>query len=146
MAIDKTGEWWKGSEANDLVEYLKAATADGYPVDETRTARCHCGGASLLLDVDPLEGAARRTCAACSSVHMICDSADYWEEAEPETWECIVCRSRHANVCVGFSLYAEGDGVRWLYIGVRCDCCGILGVFGDWKIGYGPSIHLLDAV
>ena len=108
MSIDTSGEWWKGSEAADLIEYLKAATAEGYLVDEIRPA--------------------------------------IWDEAEPEEWDCIGCGSRHANVYVGFSLYSEGDGVRWLYIGVRCADCGILGTFGDWKIGYGPSLHLLDGV
>lgn len=146
MSIDTSGEWWKGSEAADLIEYLKAATAEGYLVDEIRPALCRCGCDRFQLEVDDTEGAARRTCAACSSTHMICDSADYWDEAEPEEWECIGCGPRHANVHVGFSLYSEGDGVRWLYMGVRCAGCGILGTFGDWKIGDGPSLHLLDGV
>jgi hypothetical protein len=146
VAIDTTGEWWKGSEAADLVEYLKAATVEAYPVDEIRAVHCHCGCDTFQLEVDPLEGAARRTCTSCDSARMVCDSADSWEEAEPEEFECVGCRSRQANVYVGFSLYPEEDAIRWLYIGVRCNGCGILGVFGDWKIGYGPSLHLLDQV
>lgn len=146
MPIDTTGEWWKGSEAADLVEYLKAATVEAYPVDEIRAASCHCGCGAFQLEVDHYESAARRICAECKSAHMICDSADYWEESEPQEFECVGCRSRLANVYVGFSIYPEEDAVRWLYIGVRCTGCGILGVFGDWKIGYGPSLHLIDQV
>lgn len=146
MAIDTTGEWWKGSEAADLVEYLQAATIEAYPVDEIRAVHCHCGCDSFLLETDPLDAAAIRTCVGCGSTHQICGEGGYSDEAEPEVFACIDCRSSHANLCVGFSLYAEKDCIRWLYIGVRCTGCGILGVFGDWKIGYGPSLHLLDQV
>ena len=30
------------------------------------------------------EGCAHRTCAICRAKHHMCDSAEYWEEAQPQ--------------------------------------------------------------
>jgi hypothetical protein len=143
MVIDTSGEWWTGSDAEDIAEYLHALTQDSYPVDEFRPCVCACGGNVFELDVDRVQGAARRRCPTCSIEHFICDSEEFWDDASPERWQCIECGTDQANVGIGFSLYEERNDVRWIYVGVRCSQCGVLGTFGDWKVGYSPSLHLL---
>lgn len=145
MTIDTSGEWWKGGEPNDLRDYL-AALENTYPIDEFSLALCACGSDSFLLDYDAREGMARRTCRICSAEHFICDSAEYWSEAEPQRWQCVECGGAASNVGVGFSLYEPGGDVRWLYVAARCVQCGVLGCYSDWKVAYGPSNQLLGMV
>jgi hypothetical protein len=148
VTIDASGRWWVGSEASDVEDYLRAYKAEGYEIDETRMCRCQCGSMVFQLEADRDEGCALRTCEACHTKHFICDSAEYWGEAEPESWECSECGCKTCNLGVGFSLYepgaAEPRDVRWVSIGNRCTNCGILGSFLDWKVGYGPSYQLLE--
>jgi hypothetical protein len=146
MAIDKSKKWWTGDEPDDLREYLGLFSEDSYPITEFRLATCTCGCKEFSLDADAEEGAARRVCKSCASRRFICDSAEFWEGSEPEGWKCIKCKSRHTNIGVGFSLYHNGEDIRWMYIGVRCPACGILGCFADWKIAYSPSLHLMDHI
>lgn len=147
MTIDTSGKWWVGTEAADIADYLTAFKAEGYEVHETRLCKCGCGSAAFVLEADRDEGCALRTCAVCSSKHFICDSAEFWEEAKPEAWKCTECQSDTCNMGVGFSLHEPEGGrqpdVRWISIGQRCTKCGTLGCFVDWKVGYGPSHHLL---
>jgi len=150
MTIDTSGEWWVGTAADDIREYLRAYEAEGYPVHETRMCRCGCGSDEFAVEADQDEGCAMRICVRCAAAHPICDSAEYWDEAEPERWECTECGSTTCNVGVGFSLYEPEEGnkpdVRWISVGLRCTGCGTLGSFVDWKVGYGPSYQLLDQV
>ena len=150
MTIDRSGKWWVGTEADDIQEYLRAYEAEGYAVHETRMSKCNCGSDEFEFEADPAEGCARRICAVCGAKHMICDSEEYWDEAEPEDWECTECGCRTCNLGAGFSLYEPQDGndrdVRWISIGQRCTKCGTLGSFVDWKVGYGPSYQLLEQV
>ena len=143
MAIDTTGKWWIGEQADDLKEYLEAYSAETYPTTEFRLSKCDCGSLEFRVEADDDEGVARRTCVKCRKKQFICDSGEFWEDAEPESWKCVECKSRSANLGVGFSLYDDGE-VRWVYLGVRCSKCGVLGCFAGWKIGYSPSRHLLD--
>lgn len=145
MTIDTSGKWWVGSAPEDIEQYLIAYTADAYPVHEFRLANCACGCADFVLEADDDEGVARRRCAACEREHLICDSAERWEDGAPEQWSC-ECGSRHTNVGVGFSLYPEDSEIKWLYIGCRCSRCGVLGCFAGWKVAYAPSRHLFDQV
>lgn len=147
MTIDRSGKWWTGSEAADIQEYLKAYEAEGHTVNETRLCKCVCGSTEFELKADRNEGCAERTCVACGTKHLICDSAEYWDDAEPEAWTCTECGAKTCNLGVGFSLYEPEEGeeadVRWVSVGERCTACGTLGCYVDWKIGYGPSLHLL---
>ena len=131
MSIDKSGKWWIGSSPDDIREYLEAYSADGYQVSEFRSAKCSCGGDEFRLAADDDEGCAQRTCMSCGNEQFICDSQEYWADAAPEQWKCIECASTSANVCVGFSLYEDGE-IRWLYVGERCAGCGVLGCFAGW--------------
>jgi ferredoxin-like protein FixX len=143
MSIDTTGKWWVGTNPTDIREYLIAYTQDAYSVSEFRLAKCSCGSDVFSLEADDDEGVAKRTCVACGAEHFICDSEEYWGDAQPEEFKCIECGSKRANVGVGFSLHG-GDEVRWLYVGERCAGCGVLGCFAGWKIAYSPSKHLME--
>jgi hypothetical protein len=145
VSVDKTGKWWVGDQPNDIREFLEAYASDGYKIGEFRMSRCECGSERFLLWADDNEGCAERQCESCKRHDFICDSEEYWEDAKPEEWKCIECESnaKVCNVGVGFSLYEDGE-VRWLYIGVRCATCGILGCFAGWKVAYTPSRQLLD--
>jgi hypothetical protein len=106
---------------------------------------CRCGGTVFELEGDQDEGCVRRTCAACGHSSFICDSGEYWDEAEPRKRRCPECRGTRYEVGVGFSLREEGE-VRWVWVSERCMGCGVLGSFVDWKIDYSPSRHLLGTV
>ena len=143
MTIDTSGKWWVGSEPADLAAYLREFTADSNLVGEYRSATCPCGSTEFFVDADDTQGAAKRTCAKCRSEHFICDSAEYWEEAEPSRCAC-PCGAEVMNVGVGFAIYPDDREVKWLYIGCRCASCGVLGCYADWKVAYAPSRHLFD--
>jgi hypothetical protein len=146
MAIDKSGQWWVGSDADDLKEYLEAYSSNSYPIDHFRLGCCKCGCFDFKLHASDRDGVALRTCVKCGQAHLICDSQEFWEEAHPEQWCCTECESEICNVGVGFSLYEDHQDIRWLYVGVRCAQCGVLGCFAGWKVGYGPSLQLMDQV
>lgn len=141
MAIDTSGKWWKGEDFADLTEYLRSYCEDPYPADLIVQSVCSCGHAVFRLQGDREEGCARRICAACKAAAFICDSGEYWDEAEPIPLSCVECRGRQFEVGVAFSKRADGD-IRWITIGERCVRCGVLGSFMDWKIDYGPTDHL----
>ena len=145
MSIDTSGKWWVGTDPQDMKEYLEAYSEQGYKVQEFRLSKCRCGSLEFQLDADDAEGVAKRTCTKCKREYFICDSKEFWDEAEPEHWSCN-CGSEATNVGVGFSLRKRGGEVRWLYVGCRCVKCGILGCFAGWKIDYAPSRQLLEQV
>ena len=150
MAIDTSGKWWTGTNAGDIKDYLEAYEAEGYAVDETRICKCSCGSDQFELEADREEGVSQRSCCSCSAKHLICDSDEFWSDAHPTRWKCTECGCETCNLGVGFSLYdSEGGGdrdVRWISVGMRCTKCGTLGSYVDWKVGYGPSYHLLSKV
>ncbi len=146
MAIDTSGDWWVGSDAEDIAGFLENYSADTYKIDEFRLARCRCCSVNFRLEADDNEGVARRTCLQCGRQNFICDSGEYWEDAEPEVCRCVKCDSDRFNIGIGFSLYENKQAIKWLYVGVRCAMCGVLGCFAGWKIGYEPSLQLMDQV
>jgi hypothetical protein len=112
MTIDTSGKWRIGTELKDINGFLEAYTEDEYPSDEFRLAKCSCGSVEFNLKADDVEGSAKRTCTQCGEEHFICDSEEYWDEAEPEEWECVECTSKETNVGVGFSLYEDKGALR----------------------------------
>jgi hypothetical protein len=149
MAIDDSGEWWVGSEAADIAEYLTAYTcAEGaYPVKACRLIQCPCG--SLRFRVARAAEVTRRVCPACRRTKFICRLKGDWEEAEAEegveSYTCVSCGSKHANIAVGFAGYDQNpglDAVKWFYVGLRCAKCGVLGCFNDGKVGRGPAAQV----
>jgi hypothetical protein len=140
--IDKSGKWWKGQTFDDLVEYLRLYTQDGYPVARVEQSVCTCGGRAFRLHADPDEGGVRRTCVACKAKTFVADSEDYWEDAAPKLVRC-PCGKSENEVGVGFSLRAGGE-VRWITVGNRCIACGTLAACADWGVDYAPTDHLFN--
>ncbi|MDN3354025.1 hypothetical protein [Actinomadura sp. DC4] len=145
MAIDTTGEWWSGETAGDIADYLEELAPGGYPVDEVVESRCaECSGTVFSLELDPSSTCARRTCGGCGSVAYMLDSEEYWMDGDdgPQTIACS-CGATCFETSVGFNRREDRE-IRWVSIGLRCVQDGILGCCADWKIGYAPSLHLLD--
>jgi hypothetical protein len=141
--IDKSGEWWTGTEFKDLVTYLREVTAESYPAGPVVQSTCECGAQVFTLEADADEGCAARTCTSCGRVAFIADSADYWDDAEPGEVQC-PCGQGAFELGVAFAQRHNSD-VRWITVGVRCLVCGVLGSPVDWKIDYSPTDHLLTA-
>lgn len=144
MAIDTSGDYWKGTDPSDIDEYLADYTREQYPADRCVHAKCACGADSFQLEVDPDESTAKRVCASCAAEALMLDAAEYWEDSAPAVVEC-ACGSTIHEVAVGFS-HREDGSVKWVTIGVRCVGCGILGSPADWKIDYDPTEHLYQQV
>jgi hypothetical protein len=145
MAIDRSGEYWKGSHPADVADYLAEYTAseEAYPATAFRLIRCPCR--SLQFRVDRAWLVTRRLCASCKRTKFICRTKADWEEGVAEegveSYRCGACGSARANVTVGFAGYDDPklDAVRWFYVGLRCVRCGELCCFGDGKVGRGPA-------
>ncbi len=143
MTIDTSGKFWKGTEAADIDEFVRALTADGYPVERMVHSRCSdCSGTTFALRVDDVEGYADRRCITCGDVFHMLDSAEYIDDASPEEVAC-PCGGEEFELAVGYALRQGGD-VRWVNVGARCVRDGTLGVYADWKIDYGPTDHLFN--
>ena len=144
MPIDTSGKWWTGSMPEDIDEYLRALSSDSYPVTEFRLSRCQCEGLVFRIEAAQSEGVARRICASCGIEHLICDSAEnIGERTNLRKFRC-VCKGNLANVGVGYSMHEGGKAVSWLWVGHRCVKCGVLGSMVEWKVGYEPSLQLLN--
>jgi hypothetical protein len=152
VTIDKSGKFWKGTEAADLDEFVPAFAAGGYAVERMVHSRCaECGGTTFALRVDDEEGYSDRRCIAGGHLFQMLDSAEYIDDASPEECAC-PCGGEEFELAVGYAMtdVANEDGspagreVKWVSIGARCVRDGTLGVYADWKIDYGPTDHLFD--
>ena len=141
-----TGDRPSGATFDDLAAFLQRPEPGGYPIDVVRECICRsCAGRSFEVQVTSSGDAVRRTCLACGARDFIADSADYWDDAEDAEYFCACpCGEEDFAGAVGFSLREDGQDVRWIYLGLRCLACGVLALYADWKISYGPSLHLLD--
>src|SRR5690349_14968694 len=111
MTIDDTGKWWIGSTASDIGAYLQAYASKGYESHAFRLAKCICGSEAFHLLADDNEGVAKRICSQCNNEHYICDSEEYWPDAEPEEFLC-ECGSQNCNIGVAFSLYEDKGAIK----------------------------------
>ena len=135
--IDKTREFWHGDCAEDIIEYLDEYSEN--EIDKTVIVKCdQCGSLDFACSIDDEEGAIEVACAACGKKRMLLDSADYWEDSDPKNAKCPLCKNKLYNVAVGF-VHREDREVKWVYIGNRCNKCGLLGSPGDWEVNYAPT-------
>ncbi|MEU0156534.1 hypothetical protein [Micromonospora fulviviridis] len=147
MVISEVDGWPTGESLEDLTEYALAQGAEGYDVQEVRLCRCAaCGGHVFGVYGDLEEHAAKRICRGCDAEHFIADSGEYWDDTRSGIMVC-ECDGdgdeEDFNVAVGYSLYADSDGIRAIAITSRCVACGRLGYWDDWMIR-GGEMHLLD--
>jgi hypothetical protein len=125
VVIDKSGEWWTGTDAADLAEYLRAHQAGGYKVDDVVVAACgSCSdGDGFRVGFDPDEGFAERTCASCGIKKVLLDGAEIAADVTSQHLRC-PCGGQTFDVAVGFAR-RKGD-VRWVSVGIRCRKDGTL--------------------
>ncbi|SBT44147.1 hypothetical protein [Micromonospora auratinigra] len=149
MAITEVRGWPVGETLEDLIAYATAQGAEGYAVHQVRVCRCaDCGGQVFGVTGDVVEGAVRRTCRGCGAEHFIADSGEYWADITPAVMVCECGGDADGdeedfNVAVGYSVYADGEGIRALAVTSRCVACGRLGYWADWMVR-GGELHLLD--
>ena len=135
-----------GDEQEDIVAFLRESTANEYPAVHFAHARCDaCKGRSFRVQIDDAAGVCVRTCAVCGRTHPVGDSADFLDEAELDECEC-PCGKETFELTVGVALYEGSEDVRWIYIGLRCVACGLVGNYGDWKNEYDDYRELLARV
>ncbi|WP_345656502.1 hypothetical protein [Streptomyces siamensis] len=138
-AADQVGE---GVSAG-LTTFLRNADGDR-PVKIVPSVCGECDGRVFFVLVDDVEGAAERVCTGCGGRAFIADSEEFWEDAGPGEAGC-PCGGEEFEAAVAFSLGDDGS-VRWATVGLRCIKDGFCGVYGDWKIDYGSTDHLLTMV
>lgn len=138
-----------GASFEDLAAFLQRPGTGGHPVDVVRESVCRsCDGRRFEVQVAAITSAVRRTCLDCGQPAFIADSVEWWDDAEVEGCACL-CGQEQFAAAAGFSL-REPDGedgardVQWVFVGLRCLACGLLGVYEDWKVSWGPSGYLLD--
>ena len=136
--LDKSKEFWTGTSAEDINEWLCEYTEDN-SID-VKPVICHsCGKDVFELMVDEYEGFIQVKCTECGTEKILLDCEEILEDAEPSLGTCSICKSSKSyNVRVGF-IRRESGSVKWVYIGNRCTKCGTLGSYLDWKVDYEPT-------
>ncbi len=144
MAIDTSGKFWKGQNTDDLIEYIRLLTKEGYPTSKHVVAKCTCGKQHFQLTADQDEGCAKRICTSCGKETFICDSEEAWQDSSSKKLKC-KCKTDIFEIVVGFSLRDDGE-IKWVNVGQRCVNCGILGSYVNWGIDYAPTKQLYTMV
>jgi hypothetical protein len=146
VALRFVDDWYVGDTANDLADFLRESGADGYPVHEVRHSSCDTCSGDVFQVESHIDGSrvVRRTCRRCGGQRYIVDSEDYWDDERAYISVC-VCEAEDFNVAAGFSLYADGDGVRSLATAERCLACGRIASLREWMIRTG-DMTVLDQV
>jgi hypothetical protein len=152
VTLRKINGSWVGDDINDLVTHF-GADPNEYVVHQVVAAHCtHCTGQVFVLETDESSTCVRRTCSQCDEATYMLDSEEHWptteEEAEASYFVECTCGSDQFETAVGFTFYDDTptSDIRWVSIAVRCTTDGLIGYCADWKIGYGPSRHLVDVV
>ena len=138
--IDKSKEFWYGDDSDDIDEYLRLFSGDNSI--EIRTIKCRsCEETVLHLIVDQDEDAIAIQCPKCNEKRILLDCAEIWEDAEPKKLDCPVCGNDSYTSKAGLLRRSDGN-VRHVYVGERCEKCGVLGSCVNWEINYGPTDDL----
>jgi hypothetical protein len=146
MSIDTSGKWWRGNNIEDIKDYLIAYSESAYPVQKVAISKCNkCGCEEFLVEFDWDEGVSRVICKSCETIKYLADSQENWNDIKPRKYKCVECKSTHANVGIGYA-YRENGDIKWVYIGVRCSKCGILGSVTDWKIDFSPTKEIEENI
>lgn len=134
MAIDTEGQWWVGDSSDDLAAYLVAMSRDGAPITHFARMECpSCGSGWFRVRHDDVEGCAETTCLECDRRDFELGSEDVAEAADLQPTRC-PCGGDRFDVAAGLAVRDTGE-IRWIYLGVRCVRCGVLGCPVDWDPG-----------
>jgi hypothetical protein len=132
MALRKKKQHWHGDDHADVVAFLRECSAAEYPAEHFANAICAaCKGDTFAIQLEEGSGVVR-TCSRCKVAHPVGDSAEYLGEGELDECQC-PCGEETFQLTIGVALYAESADVKWLYVGLRCVACGLIGNYGDWK-------------
>lgn len=142
--LRKKGKYRYGDDIEDLrQEMLRFSKKTGYPATLFWEPVCpalgasdhsELGGKQFHINYSEEEGGASLNCGDCFKTYHLADSAEY----DPGSFDCAsgcFCEedAEYGQVLVGAASYAGSDDLRWLYVGWRAPCCGLLGVYVDWK-------------
>jgi len=109
VTIDKSQQWWRGTDAADLDELLREFAAASYPVDRVAHAKCsNCDATVFDVVLDDEEGCARRTCGTCGSSLLMLDSRDTVDSADLCQAAC-PCGGERFEMAVGFALRDDDE-------------------------------------
>jgi hypothetical protein len=146
MALRKKGKYRYGDSHLDIeTELSRYSDLNGYPTKYYVNASCICSGKLFNLKLDDNEGVAIRSCVSCEYEHPIGDSIEYTGNAELEECEC-PCGFAAFEITVGISLFEESEDIKWIYIGCRCENCGLTACYGDWKNEYSNFYKLISRI
>jgi hypothetical protein len=144
MAITFDGSFEHGEDSDDLAAWIRGYQPAGWPVDRVVASLCGaCAHRVFRVVVDDGGTGAYRTCVRCGDMAYIANSGEHWMDDEAEPIAC-ECGGDTFEIAVGFTLYAGGDQVRALGVGVRCTADGVLGSPAEWNVRTHPSLHLLQ--
>jgi hypothetical protein len=126
-------------------EIQRYSFANGYPAQHFAEVICKCNSREFKVLIDDNQGAAVRICVGCNHQHPIGDSAEYLDNAKLDECSC-PCGNESFEMMVGVSLYDQSNDVRWIYLGLCCPMCGLIAVYGDWKLEFSGYSELLARV
>ncbi len=132
MAIDKSGKWWKDSNADDVLEYLRALKPGGYTVDEILEQTCECSSSSFQVYRSDDDELSYLICSACKAKTFVTDSEEHFDGQKFKTRKC-PCRGNACRVFLGVHSIEDKSVANWMSIGVMCANCGVLGSPLDWE-------------
>lgn len=146
MAITSDGMFAYGEDSADLLQWLRQYQVLDHPVDRLAVSACRvCGHGVFTVVADYGGSGARRICVSCGEVAFVADSEDYWMDDGAGPVLCD-CGGDSFEVAVSFTMYANGEDVRAVCVGVRCLADGMIGAPADWNIRDHPSLHLTDRI
>src|SRR4051812_29065608 len=113
MAIDKSGEWWKGATSEDALAYLREIQPGGYTVDEVLEQRCECGSTFFRVYRSEDDELSYLICRCCQTKTFITDSEEHVAEQEFELTKC-PCRASGRRVYLGVHSIEEKSVANWM--------------------------------
>ena len=115
----------------DLEQSIKQySEKNGYPISDFVEVHCDCGSNKFHLYSDDDNGGAYIICSKCKKEMNIENSKEYIEE---EVNNICNCDNDSLNIAIGKAFYPDSKDPRWVYVGAKCDQCGLSGVYVDWK-------------
>lgn len=146
MTLRKKRKQWYGDDHADIVAFLRERSANNYLATKFANARCaQCEADEHAIQLDDGAGVVVRTCRVCKTSHPVGDSAEFLDEAELDDCQC-PCGNEMFQLTIGVALYEGSEDVKWLYVGLRCTECGLIGNYGDWKNEFNDYKKLLARV
>ena len=161
MVLELRGKYYYGSCPRDVWAHciLRNRKVGMTPVTHWKTAVCEgrskrsrrrCGHKVFRVVLSEEDGAfAQRTCVKCGDAREILKDDSplpegYDDDLELEDCIC-VCKGREFEV-VGVTAprdRRQPDTADWFYLGLRCVCCGCIGIYAYWQERYNDYKALL---